>query len=196
MKTTITFSLVVFALLLSACGPSQAEEEAAIATQVALLIEQEQTSQAEQAQPTSLPAGEGAAPAGEDGPPPEGSTPLPPEASCTPGSTERVTATVTDVWSGQSIQVSLNGQSFEVRYIGIDAPDGDASREANRQLVEGKEVLLIRDVTDVDEYGRLARYVIADGVFVNFELVRQGAAFPSPEEPDLACEELFSQAQP
>lgn len=197
MKTMTALAFLVLVALLAACGPSQADEDAAIATQVALLLEQQG---AEAAQPSALPpvdegdaAGDGDAAGGDttsiDGP-------LPSEASCVPEDSQRALATVTDIWDGDSIQVNINGQSFEVRYIGIDAPDGDAPREANRLLVEGKQILLIRDVTDVDEDGRLQRYVIADGVFVNYELVRQGAAFPSPEEPDLSCRNRIEDALP
>jgi len=46
----------------------------------------------------------------------------------------------------------------------------------NRDLVEGKTVILIGDAEDRGKYGRLLRYVIADGRFVNAELVRLGYA--------------------
>jgi endonuclease YncB( thermonuclease family) len=114
---------------------------------------------------------------------------LPADAACVPDNTERVVGIVEEVYSGDSIKVDINGADFEVRYIGID--DGDQPPDVNSQLVLGKQVLLIMDVTDVDQYGRLPRYVIADGVFINLELVRRGAAFVSIEEPDLACEQAI-----
>ena len=49
-------------------------------------------------------------------------------------------------------------------------------RRANSELVREKEITLEEDVTDRDRYGRLLRYVYADGIFVNAELVRQGYA--------------------
>ena len=68
-----------------------------------------------------------------------------------------------------------------VRYIGIDAPETDEcygaeATEMNRQLVDAKTVILIGDVEDRGRYGRLLRYVVADGRFVNAELVRLGYA--------------------
>lgn len=68
-----------------------------------------------------------------------------------------------------------------VRYIGIDTAERgepyywEATR-ANRQLLEGKVLRLEPDVTNEDRYGRLLRYVYADDIFVNAELVRQGLA--------------------
>lgn len=191
MRNLIALTLAVF--LLAACGPSAAEQQAAVQTQVALLqASQQQTEAALQAsQPTAAPV------ATEAGAQPTNNTlipPLPAEANCTPDSTQRVLAMVTDVWSGDSIQVDINGQSFEVRYIGIDS--GDLPAEPNRQMVEGKQVVLVSDTTDVDEYGRLPRYVIADGVFVNLQLLRTGAAYLSLEAPDLACQQVFKDANP
>lgn len=87
---------------------------------------------------------------------------------------------VTAVIDGDTIEIE-GGE--EVRYIGIDTPEtnecyGPEATEANRELVEGKEVILIRDVENRGKYGRLLRYVIADGRFVNAELVRLGYAEP------------------
>lgn len=87
-------------------------------------------------------------------------------------------AVVTSVVDGDTI-VLENGET--VRYIGIDAPEtnecyGAEATEMNRQLVEGKTVILIGDVEDRGRYGRLLRYVVADGRFVNAELVRLGYA--------------------
>ena len=90
----------------------------------------------------------------------------------------RQEALVTGVIDGDTIEIA-GGE--RVRYIGIDAPETDEcygreATEMNRQLVEGKQVILICDVTDRGKYGRLLRYVIADGRFVNAELVRLGCA--------------------
>lgn len=188
----ILIPLIMTMILLTACGGSQ-PEQAAVETQVAALISQQATAGAAGVAPQATVAG-------AEGLPSDLPTvdpllpPLPDDANCTPDNSPRVMAVVTDVWSGDSIQVNINGQSFEVRYIGIDA--GDLPSDTNRQLVEGKNVLLITDTTDVDEHGRLIRYVIADGVFVNLELLRRNAAYLSFEAPDLACEQVFTEAQP
>ena len=87
---------------------------------------------------------------------------------------------VTAVIDGDTIEIE-GGET--VRYIGIDAPEtdecyGPEATEANRELVGRKWVILIRDVENRGKYGRLLRYVIVDGRFVNAELVRLGYAEP------------------
>lgn len=101
------------------------------------------------------------------------SSELPNNASATVSS-----GVVTDVIDGDTIVLD-NGET--VRYIGIDAPETDEcycaeATEMNRELVEGKTVIVIGDVEDRGRHGRLLRYVIADGRFVNGELVRLGYA--------------------
>jgi len=108
---------------------------------------------------------------------------------------ERVEAQVLEVIDGDTVTVSINGQSFRVRYIGIDTPEivhpglpveplGPEAAEANRQLVLGRQVWLERDVTDADDYGRLLRYVWVGDVMVNAELVRLGLAKANSYPPD------------
>ena len=87
--------------------------------------------------------------------------------------------------------ITIEG-GYRVRYIGIDTPEvypaveafGIEAWQANRRLVEGKEVRLERDVSETDKYGRLLRYVYVDGVFVNAELVKQGLARVRAYPPD------------
>lgn len=81
---------------------------------------------------------------------------------------------------------------YRVRYIGIDTPEtypgveafGIEAWQANRSLVEGKEVRLESDVSETDKYGRLLRYVYVDDVFVNAELVKLGLARAKAYPPD------------
>lgn len=190
MNTRTFLTLTLTALLLAACGPSAAEQQAAVDTQVAALLSGQATESA-LLNPPDLPTPVVEQPQATINPLLPS---LPADAACTPDNTPRVLATVTDVWSGDSIQVDIEGRSYEVRYIGIDA--GGMSADANRQLVEGKQVLLITDTTDVDEYGRLPRYVVVDGIFVNLRLIQDGAALLSIEAPDVACEQVFENAQP
>lgn len=79
------------------------------------------------------------------------------------------------------------GEPDRVRYLGVDAPEmgqGEEAgqffaweaTEANRQLVQGRRVWLVKDEQDRDEYGRLLAYVFADGVMVNQRLVAEGFA--------------------
>ncbi len=95
-------------------------------------------------------------------------------------------ARVTQVIDGDTI--ILEG-GHRVRYIGIDAPERDEpfyqeAKEANQALVEGKRVRLERDISQRDMYGRLLRYVWANGTLVEAELVRQGYAVAKAYPPD------------
>jgi len=120
---------------------------------------------------------------------------------------ERIEAPVVKVIDGDTIKVRLEGQVYSVRYIGIDTPEtvhpdrpiewmGPEASEANRRLVEGQTVYLEKDVSEVDQYGRLLRYVyLADGTFVNAELVRMGYAQVSTFPPDVRYQDLFLEKQ-
>ncbi|MFC1957820.1 thermonuclease family protein [Chloroflexota bacterium] len=67
--------------------------------------------------------------------------------------------------------------------------------QANRKLVEGKEVRLERDVSETDKYGRLLRYVWVDGTLVNAELVRQGLAEAKAYPPDTKYQDYLEQME-
>jgi endonuclease YncB( thermonuclease family) len=98
-------------------------------------------------------------------------------------------ATVTRVIDGDTIDVRLNGRTERVRYIGINTPERDevcyeAATAANAALVSGKQVTLVRDVSETDSYGRLLRYVYVGDVFVNAEMVAGGYAESRAYPPD------------
>ena len=87
-----------------------------------------------------------------------------------------------------------------VRYVGIDTPEvggepeyyGREALEFNRGLVEGRKVTLQRDASDRDRFGRLLRFVYADGILVNAELVREGFARARVYPPDTRYSECFA----
>lgn len=96
------------------------------------------------------------------------------------------------VWDGQSVLIE---DGLTVRYLGIQAqgggafgrpvtPLGAAAAQRNAELVEGREVELEQDTTDVDTDGQLPRYVWVDGVLVNRLLVQEGLAQVAVKEPD------------
>jgi len=112
-------------------------------------------------------------------------------------------ATVVRVIDGDTIE--LEGGS-RLRYIGIDTPetldpnrsDGCFGKEAsqrNKELVEGREVLLEKDVSETDRFGRLLRYVYLGDEMVNETLVREGYAKASSYPPDVKYQERFRQAE-
>jgi endonuclease YncB( thermonuclease family) len=122
---------------------------------------------------------------------------------CAPWNTERTKGFVTRAISADTIEVYVNGEFFEVRYIGLEAPAasvyGEAMSEAatkkNQELVEGKTVLLIKDVSDTDEGGRLLRYVISGVYFINREILEMGYASAISNPPDLTCDVVFQESQ-
>lgn len=110
------------------------------------------------------------------------------------------------VVDGDTIEVGIGGQSYRVRYIGIDTPEtvdprkpvqcfGKEAAERNRQLVEGRAVALEKDVSEVDQYGRLLRYVWVGDRMVNAVLVEEGYAMASTYPPDVKYAGLFASLQ-
>lgn len=88
---------------------------------------------------------------------------------------------VSDVIDGDTIGVILNGEEVRVRYVGVNTPERDEvcyreALEANRALVEGQTVRLVKDESETDRFGRLLRYVYVDNTFVNEQLITQGYA--------------------
>jgi len=79
---------------------------------------------------------------------------LSPYALCVPLTSKRESAVVSRVIDGDSIEVIMEGEKYQVRYIGIDAPEygeggdylAESSRHFNSELVEGKEVDLCQDI--------------------------------------------------
>lgn len=105
-----------------------------------------------------------------------------------------VTGTVTEVIDGQTIVVDVDGESITVRYLGMEAPTGEAcfaqeSALLNAGLVEGQEVTLERQSVDTNARGVWVRDVwITDDagnhVLVSQALVSQGAATSKVSEPN------------
>lgn len=94
---------------------------------------------------------------------------------------------VTRVVDGDTIEVLLDGETEDVRYIGVDTPEtvkpespvecfGPQASSFNHRLVEGRQARLVFGVERRDVYGRLLAYVYRDGRFVNAELLRKGFA--------------------
>lgn len=70
------------------------------------------------------------------------------------------------------------------------------AKDRNTQLVAGQTVTLVKDVSEMDRFGRLLRFVyLANGTFVNAELVRQGYAFAATYPPDVAHSATFASLQ-
>jgi micrococcal nuclease len=116
---------------------------------------------------------------------------------------DQPTFLVTRVIDGDTIEISGGSR---VRYIGIDTPEtvdpreevqcfGKEASDKNKELVEGKEVRLEKDVSETDQYGRLLRYVYVGNTFVNESLVKEGFAKASSYPPDIKYQEKLANAE-
>jgi micrococcal nuclease len=120
------------------------------------------------------------------------------------------TAKVVRVVDGDTIVVRLDGRDERLRYIGMDTPEtkkqdtpvewmGPEATAANEALVGGRTVVLEKDVSETDRFGRLLRYVwLVDGerwTLVDLELVRRGFAQVETDPPDVKYADRFVAAQ-
>lgn len=123
----------------------------------------------------------------------------------------------TEIISPLMVKRVIDGDTIEmasgekVRYIGIDTPEtvdprrpigcfGKEASDENKKLVEGKEVILEKDISEVDKYGRLLRYVYVKQddkslLFVNDYLVRNGFAKAVTFPPDVKFSAQFIKAE-
>lgn len=103
----------------------------------------------------------------------------------------RTTGVVAYVLDGDTVQVTTSaGRSVRVRFLGISAPEiphpgkaGEcygypATRHLKQLLPVGTHVTLVSDPTqdDTDVYGRVLRYVQADGHDIGASQIRAGSA--------------------
>lgn len=119
-------------------------------------------------------------------------------------------AKITRVIDGDTVELETGEK---VRYIGVDTPEtkhpnkpvqcfGREASQKNKELVEGKEVLLEKDISETDRYGRLLRYIYLpnphatdEAIFVNELLIEQGFAQVITYPPDVKYHDLLLQAQ-
>ncbi|OGE31145.1 hypothetical protein A3C59_04025 [Candidatus Daviesbacteria bacterium RIFCSPHIGHO2_02_FULL_36_13] len=115
---------------------------------------------------------------------------------------------VIEVVDGDTINLE---DGTTVRLLGIDTPEtkdprrpvGCFGKEASlevKNLLEGKKVILEKDISETDKYERLLRYVylpIGDDqkLFVNDYLVRKGFATVLTYPPDVKYNEQLRQAE-
>jgi endonuclease YncB( thermonuclease family) len=107
---------------------------------------------------------------------------------------------VTNIVDGDTIDVRCGEVGYRVRYIGVNTPERGEScysdaTQANADLVEGQRVLLVRDESNTDSFGRLLRYVYVGSTFVNEALVSGGWAEAVLYEPDDRHYENFLQIE-
>ncbi len=118
--------------------------------------------------------------------------------------------TVTEVIDGDTIVVS-SGET--VRLIGIDTPElyeganaecfATEAKSRTVQLLASKKIRLVRDVSDLDKYERLLRYVyiddplssITEETSINEILVQEGYAVAKSYPPNTTLSETLEQLE-
>jgi micrococcal nuclease len=134
---------------------------------------------------------------------------LPPAGHGRPAGRAPGSARVERVIDGDTIVVDLAGSTYTVRLIGIDTPETvdpdkpvgcygpEASDRMKHLLPPGTAVHLWRDLEPRDRYDRMLAYVQRrpDGLFVNADQVRSGAAIAKAFPPNTALRATFEQAE-
>lgn len=117
-----------------------------------------------------------------------------------------IRAKVTRVVDGDTIHVSINGKDETVRMVLVDTPEtkkpntpvqpfGPEASAFTKEQLTGKEVLLEKDVTERDRYGRLLFYVWLGDKMFNETLIEKGLARVAVFQPDVKYVEHFRELQ-
>lgn len=115
-----------------------------------------------------------------------------------PPAEDVVRGTVDGVFDGDTLQATVDGRSTTIGLIGVAAPGaddcyGEEARTALASLVAGQTVVLTPSDPEIDPNGRTMYYVIVEGdppVFVNAELVAEGAVVPLHDDHEQEAEFL------
>ncbi|MFC2145338.1 thermonuclease family protein [Actinomycetota bacterium] len=104
---------------------------------------------------------------------------------------------VVEVIDGDTIVLS-NGE--RIRFLGMNTPEEGMyfyaeARDVLEIMILGKEVLLEKDISDYDQYGRKLRYVYHKDIFVNLEMVKRGFANIFTYPPDVKYSDKFLEAE-
>ena len=87
-------------------------------------------------------------------------------------------STIIKTIDGDTINVLINGEEKTIRMLGINTPESNSYlyEEAKSYLsnFNGKNITLLRDKEDKDQYQRLLRYVFYQDKMVNLEIVEKG----------------------
>ncbi len=115
---------------------------------------------------------------------------------------------VTEVIDGDSIKVqSANGVIKEIRIIGLDTPEtfhaitspyrcyADHAKQFMTDNILGKEVIIEREVSETDTYGRFLRHVIVNGENIAKSLLENGYARVLSVAPDTIYIEQYTKYQ-
>ncbi|NLY09782.1 MAG: hypothetical protein GXZ11_07845 [Tissierellia bacterium] len=143
-----------------------------------------------------------------------------PEAASSPAiPASFVEATVTSITDGDTVVVNIGGNSFNLRFIGIDCPElnpnsgspepfAQEATDYTKAALLGKTIWLQKDVSETDRYDRLLRYIWTEAPAsdnptaeevknhtINAKLVGLGLAYSKTYKPDNKYNHIFDELQ-
>lgn len=115
---------------------------------------------------------------------------------------DTIVVAITGRVEGPGAGDAVVGREYRLRMIGIDTPEsvapgapvecfGIEASKATKALLEGESVRLVTDVSEVDRYDRLLRYVYLGDEMANARLVLNGYAAAYTYPPDVRHADLF-----
>jgi micrococcal nuclease len=124
----------------------------------------------------------------------------------TPDGAPLLSATVTNVVDGDTIDVEIDGQEERVRLLLVDTPEtkhpskpiqpfGPEASEYTKTTLLGKQVGLEKDVSERDRYGRVLAYIWLDDRMHNEALIEKGLARVATFPPDIKYVDRFREKQ-
>lgn len=109
---------------------------------------------------------------------------------------------------GDTIKMaSSTMETDRIRLLSINAPEldecyGAEAKEALEKLIDGRTIKFEKDISGVDKFGRLLRYLIIvsenpeeDNILANYYLIRNGYAFYYSNPPDNRYKEMLLSAE-
>ncbi len=116
------------------------------------------------------------------------------------------TISTVDVITTVHVVRVIDGDTFvlddgrRVRLLGIDTPEKgkwyfDEATQRMKELVEGKNVTLVKDVSETDKYDRLLRHVYIGDQWINEVMIAEGYAQFITIPPDVAHVDTFRAVQ-
>lgn len=89
---------------------------------------------------------------------------------------------VTNVYDGDTVELSVNNTKFKLRLMNIDAPERNQaywkkSRLALSKLCKGSHILVTAEIFDIDKYQRSLGKLYCNQIDVNVYLVEKGLAW-------------------
>lgn len=123
-------------------------------------------------------------------------------------------AYVTKIIDGDTLGVTIDGNYYKVRLVGINCPEytkeiepyGKEATEYTTEKLYNKTIYLQKDISNTDNYDRLLRYVwlnkvetideetIKNSLF-NYELVINGLAHSNYYKPDITLQNYLEDAE-